>query len=681
MFRTALRFAFPLCTVLMLFGCHAGGTAPASVDSRTLRRPEPSPSPTPVPTTAPSSASYASTVLTDKPVAFYPLADTAPAVMTDTSGHGLNGNYGGGTAATNTIVLHQPGVVGNDTGFGAGFPSGAWLASSIGWAPNNALLKPTAAVSVEAWVQPRAPIPVAAPIVSFGDNVNAPQQPYALTLDSAGTNKAVFMVAVGGAQRSVTSQTQLQAGTTYHLLGTYDGTTLSIYVNGVRESTQAAAGTIGHYDSTNGLAIGGRYMNSAGLSSIWSGTLEDVAIYGGALSATQAANHYAASTRSSTGGTPTPTSAPTQTPTPAPTATPTPAPTATPSPTPTATAVACAPPAFTNGVPYPTTWTPYNCTTSPFNRPVSANPTIASYSSQIIAIEFGSGNTQGVRNQEAGQWDYGHAIYYASASDPLVNLSCTQYCNHTDNGGYPTQIRIPAKARPAGGGDAHMAVIQPDGTEIDFWATTQTSTNWVNGSTVTAQAIANCGSFTNGPGYVPNGPAATAGGACLAAGMLRGSELASGHINHALFLVLQCAIGWVFPAFPNAATDNCTSGVGPPLGGRLWYDVPDATTNASTSLQPWEKAILNALHDYGGYLEDDVAGGANVSGVGFLAESTEDTYAFGQPDPFAALGWTGINVAGSLTVRYIGADPWTPSGVNFAAHMHWLAPCSAQGTC
>ena len=361
---------------------------------------------------------------------------------------------------------------------------------------------------------------------------------------------------------------------------------------------------------------------------------------------------------------------------------PTPFPSPSPSPTPVAGCAGA--PALGNGVEYAAGWAPYSCTTSPWNLHVSSSPRYATNSSAVIATEFGSGNTQPVRSEEAGPYDYGHPVYYASASDPLVNLHCTAYCNTADNGGLPASMHIPAQARPAGGSDAHMAVIQPDGTEIDLWATNSPSSNWTSGATVTAQAIANCGNFVTGSGFTPTGPAATAGGACLGAGLLRANELASGSIGHALFLIAQCAVGWQYPAFPNASTNGCTSGGGPPLGGRLWYDVPDATTAANTNLKPWEKAILNALHDYGGYLEDDVSGGASVSGIAFLAESGEAPWAFGQTDPFSSLvsqGWSTIPVGGALDMRYLGASPWQPGNVNFAAHLHWLDPCSAHATC
>jgi hypothetical protein len=121
----------------------------------------------------------------------------------------------------------------------------------------------------------------------------------------------------------------------------------------------------------------------------------------------------------------------------------------------------------------------------------------------------------------------------------------------------------------------------------------------------------------------------------------------------------------------------------------MWYDVPDATTDANPNLQPWEKAVLDALHDYGAYLEDDDGGGAYATGISAETESKEPMADFGQADPFAALaaqGWTAISIPnadghGNARLRWIGANPWQPAGVDLPDHVHWLAPCSAQATC
>ena len=339
-----------------------------------------------------------------------------------------------------------------------------------------------------------------------------------------------------------------------------------------------------------------------------------------------------------------------------------------------------------NGFEYAASFRPYGAT-SMWNRRISDHPTIAPFSSLVVAHQFPGGkNDRPFRSNEVGQYDFGHPIAYATATDPLVNTRCNQFC-----GTFPPQIRIPAKARPAGGSDAHFDIVQPDGTEISMWATYGTpGRDWQTGDTVTAGNVTNCGSFFDGPGTVQQGPAPTAGGACLRAGEITAAELLAGHINHALFAAGACANGRQYPASPESSTHDCTSGIGPPLGAREWYDVPCAQTQADTRLHPWEVAILCALHDYGAYMEDSGGGGAYFTGIGVDAtESTETAFDYGQSDPFAALqsqGWYSITIQnadkhGTARQRWVGSDIFNPAGIDFPDHIHWLAPCSAQGTC
>ncbi len=360
---------------------------------------------------------------------------------------------------------------------------------------------------------------------------------------------------------------------------------------------------------------------------------------------------------------------------------------------------------FENGIDYPTSFRPY-APASPWNLHVSKSPTYASYSATVISNEFGSANRVPIWGVEAGQYDYAHPIFYASNSDPVVKAACSKYCwSRGPALAPPPKIRIPAAARPAEGADAHMTVIQPDGTEIDFWALCGTpggrcsyphnvpqTRNWHSGDTATAGNVANCGNFITGSGWMPGGPGSTASGACLAGGLVRPNELLAGHINHALALVLACGVGAsVYPAQGNTQPDSiCSSGIGVPFGARLWYDVPDATTNANGALARWEKALLNALHDYGGYAMDTVNGGSSNVGIQFIYESSEAGFDYSGNrslfwQPLATQGWSGNTIGniqpGVNATRWTGSAGWNPSGVNFAAHMHWLAPCSARGTC
>ncbi len=345
---------------------------------------------------------------------------------------------------------------------------------------------------------------------------------------------------------------------------------------------------------------------------------------------------------------------------------------------------------FVNAQDYPVSFTPY-ASTSPFNNKVSAHPTYLASSAAIVANQFPGGlNTQTIRANEAGIYDYGHPRFIATATDPLVSVKCTLYCGAPDNGGMPATIHIPAVARPAGGSDSHLDVVQPDGTDISMWGVTKPAGNWQSGQTLSASNTANCGSIVSASGWLSAGPGPTAAGYCTNAGIITAAELIAGQINHAIIITGQCAIGAQYPAENGASTQQCTSGVGPPLGGREWYDVPCSTTQANAALHPWEKAILCALNVYGGYMGDNGGGGTYFTGTGAGVEDEEPWYDFNGPNyisPFATLaaqGWSSIKVqsyGSAQGTRWVGASPWNPSGVDFVDHIHWLAPCSAQGTC
>jgi hypothetical protein len=76
----------------------------------------------------------------------------------------------------------------------------------------------------------------------------------------------------------------LTTGSTYHLVGTYDGSTVRIYVNGVDQGSSAHTGAVD--DTTVPLVI------STSSVSIWNGRLDEVAIYGQALTSTRVQAHH-----------------------------------------------------------------------------------------------------------------------------------------------------------------------------------------------------------------------------------------------------------------------------------------------------------------------------------------------------------------------------------------------------
>lgn len=150
----------------------------------------------------------------------------------------------------------------------------SWMAAST---VGGTLYSPVNDFSVEAWVQPHV-IPTefnAAGIVNKSGS-------FGLFLD--GPHLAFYTKKAGNYQ--ICDDSDTATSTIYHLVGTYDGSNMKLYVNGSLACTLAATGDI----DTNSSAI---VMGSWDTSTLFmSGDMSNVAIYGSALSSTQVATHY-----------------------------------------------------------------------------------------------------------------------------------------------------------------------------------------------------------------------------------------------------------------------------------------------------------------------------------------------------------------------------------------------------
>jgi len=94
-----------------------------------------------------------------------------------------------------------------------------------------------------------------------------------------------------GLSNAAASLTALSVGQWYHVVGTYDGSNVKMYINGVLEKTSAKSGSIS-YSSVCALTIGHR-SSCVGYDAYTSGTIDDVRIYNRALSAQEVALLYA----------------------------------------------------------------------------------------------------------------------------------------------------------------------------------------------------------------------------------------------------------------------------------------------------------------------------------------------------------------------------------------------------
>ncbi len=224
---------------------------------------------------------YADTVMTDTPLAYYRLDDTGGTTMYDATNDRLNGAYGSG------ITRGATGLIANSPDAAASFPGGSWSASSIATVPQSGTLQPSSAVSVEAWAKESATNTTgnAIDLVSYG-----PVSGAAYSLKITASNTFAFTVrTTAPATLTVTGTTTLSAGTVYHAVGTYDGTTSKLYVNGSLEASSPGSGGLSYSGiSTYGLSIG---AGQSTIRSVFNGVLDEVAVYGTALSDTRIAAH------------------------------------------------------------------------------------------------------------------------------------------------------------------------------------------------------------------------------------------------------------------------------------------------------------------------------------------------------------------------------------------------------
>ncbi|MBI4137932.1 MAG: hypothetical protein HY472_01645, partial [Candidatus Sungbacteria bacterium] len=139
---------------------------------------------------------------------------------------------------------------------------------------NNSFFRPTNAVSVAAWVR----MTVAQANSAIIKKTGSPDVGYALEMDSSGT-KPCFYVYAGGGWKGICSSTALPAYSSVfaHVAGTYDGKTVTVWVNGVPASAPAS-GTLEYGNGSFNIGrdqIYGRYF---------SGTIDEVGFWQKGLS-------------------------------------------------------------------------------------------------------------------------------------------------------------------------------------------------------------------------------------------------------------------------------------------------------------------------------------------------------------------------------------------------------------
>ena len=229
--------------------------------------------------TAVGSGAYQQNVLASGPVSYWPLNEASGTTAFDLASGLNNITYGG------TLTLNQTGLRTD------GNPSVLFTSAEAD--PNNTRaaysnsLNPNYAFTVECWVKPNNS--GGQYLVSLQDRTTGGRWGYAIWKNNGGPGFGMQWGTQGAATGSINASTAAVPGTAYHVVGTYDGTTFKLYVNGVLEASslsiyQPASAT------QPGFTIGSRNGVTANVSNI-----QDVALYTRALTPAEIQNHYQSS--------------------------------------------------------------------------------------------------------------------------------------------------------------------------------------------------------------------------------------------------------------------------------------------------------------------------------------------------------------------------------------------------
>lgn len=225
--------------------------------------------------------SYSSEVLADSPLAYYRMSETSGTTLVDSSGNGHDGTYVGG------VTLNAAGLVATSTDKAANFDGN----NDYARVPEAAWLHPSA-MSIEAWVicdvAPGARTQYIASKTTVG-TINATEYQFILYRQSGTANVGFIVTNSSGTQVTIVEAGgSLTAGAKRHIVGSWDGTTAVLYVDGLPVGSAALSGTLATGSAAD-FVIGN---NSANVTRWWDGTIDEVAYYGTGLSADRVRAHY-----------------------------------------------------------------------------------------------------------------------------------------------------------------------------------------------------------------------------------------------------------------------------------------------------------------------------------------------------------------------------------------------------
>ncbi|BDZ46069.1 LamG-like jellyroll fold domain-containing protein [Naasia aerilata] len=224
---------------------------------------------------------YGSTVYADAPTLYWRLGDSTASTAADSSGNAHPGAYSG--AVTTGAAGAVPGTRNTAASFGGG--NGLVASTQLFSNPQN--------YSIEAWFSTTST--TGGKLVGFGNSQSGTSSNYDRHVYLQNDGKVVFGTYPGSIQ-TVATPSAYNDGLWHHVVATQSAAGMQLYVDGQYIGSNSAT-TPQNYDGY--WRVGGDNLNSwtnAPTSQYVTAKIDEVAIYGAALSSAQIKRHYSVAT-------------------------------------------------------------------------------------------------------------------------------------------------------------------------------------------------------------------------------------------------------------------------------------------------------------------------------------------------------------------------------------------------
>lgn len=245
--------------------------------------------------TTKAMADYSNTVMSLGPVAYWQLNETNPAPTDAATNIGTLGSSANGVYA-NGAVHPVAGPLAVGTSSAASFPD---VNGNRVVVPYRAALATTNPFSVEFWANPNAlaggdgGTMCVVSLTQFGNPPGAGDGTRKgwLFYQNGGAGWIFRTYGTGNANNSATASLPVTAGLWYHIVGVYDGTNSTLYVNGQQAAITAATSFVPVDVNASPFSVGNRGYGALG-NFRYNGNVGEVAYYTNILSSSEILSHY-----------------------------------------------------------------------------------------------------------------------------------------------------------------------------------------------------------------------------------------------------------------------------------------------------------------------------------------------------------------------------------------------------